>query len=121
MWKIGKILALMVVGGIVTYYVTGLLVFILLGKPQSADDELNRIFLIWGAALFGFLAPGFMVRSMGYQGAQKIVGTLALMAASGIISLFVLGPYGVAIIAFLVPGVIIWYRHRRGTRKEQSG
>ena len=70
----------------------------------------------------------------------KILGTLALMVTSGMVALaaaiFILmdlgsrlhdnyeyyGKYpalffGPAAIAFLAPGVVVWYLHKRGTRK----
>jgi hypothetical protein len=121
MWKFVKILALMVVSGVVTLYVTGLMVMLLLGKPQNGVDELNHAFLVWGAAVIGFLAPGFLVRYIGYERVLKIVWPLALTAASGLVALFVLGPFGLAIVVILVPGVIVWYRHQHGGRKGQSG
>jgi hypothetical protein len=73
-----------------------------------------------------------------------ILGTLVLMVASGIVTLVVAifffaglglrlhdnyeyyGKYpllffGPAAIGFLAPGVVVWYLHKRGTRKGRSG
>ncbi len=73
----------------------------------------------------------------------KLLGTLALMVASGIVTLAVAvvilmivglrlydnyeyyGKYpalffGPAAIGFLTPGVVVWYLHKRGTRKGRS-
>ena len=135
----------MVVSGVVTLFVTMLIVMELGGKPQSGYESTIYGVLAWGAGLIGFLAPGILVWYMdrkGYERARKIVGTLALMVVSGIVPLFVagfmllefegkihgnlkgalwLGAYGLAIIGFLASGVVIWYLHKRGTKKGQSG
>ena len=74
----------------------------------------------------------------------KIVGTLALMVVSGIVTFvatqfywFQLGlqrydnfmyydnrssvlTWGLAVIVFLAPGVLVWYLHNRTTRKGRS-
>jgi hypothetical protein len=146
LWKIVRILAAMVVSGVVTLFVT-MLILMELGSKFHGNYEYYGQYpvLVWGPAVIGFLAPGVLVWYMdqrGYERARKIVGTLALMVVSGIVPLFVagfmllefegkihgnlkgalwLGAYGLAIIGFLSSGVIVWYLHKRGTRKGQSG
>ena len=69
----------------------------------------------------------------------KIVATLLSMVISGLVPLFVagfmllefegrihgalsgalwLGAYGLAIVGFLASGVVVWYLHKRTTRKK---
>lgn len=143
MWKIVRILAAMVVSGIVTLFVTMLILMELGGRLHGQYDYYAGYtalqVLVWAVVLIGFLAPAVVVWYMdrrGYERPRKIVGTLALMVVSGVVPLFVagfmllefedkihgnlkgafwLGAYGLAIIGFLAPGVVVWYLHRRGT------
>ena len=145
MWRIIRLLAAMVVGGSVTLFVT-LLILMEMGLKYHGNYEYyghQNPVLIWGIALIGCLAPGVLVWYLECKRACKIVGTLALMAVCGIVPLCVagfvlmefgerihgnsmkaalwLGVYSFAVIGFLIPGVIAWYRHKRGARNGQSG
>ena len=78
-------------------------------------------------AAIGFLAPGVLLWHMdrrGYERARKIVGTLSLMVC-GIVPLYVTGLmpmraalWGLGIIGFSASGVIVWYLHKRKSRKK---
>ena len=133
MWKFVRMLAAlaaMVVSGVVTLFVT-ILILMKLGSKFHGDYEYYSQYpvLVWGPAVIGFLAPGVLAWYMdqrGYERALKIVGTLAVAGfllrkiGCNLGSLW-LGVYGLAIIGFLSSGVIVWYLHKRGTRKGQSG
>ena len=144
MWKIVATLASMVVSGIGTYAVLALTAMVLGGQLHGNYMYYDSVVLgPWGltATAIGFFAPGIVVWYLdkrGYKNAWKIfLGALALMMVNGFGThmvmeeiLFTLGKYfGAAVvcgllalspIGFLAPGVVVWYLHKRGTRKEQS-
>ena len=97
--------------------------------------------LIWGPDAIGFLAPGVVVwylHKRGFKSAWKIVATLALMVVSGTVTYVVQsyifwqlgsqlhgeanyyatypaaiwGLWGLCILGFLAPGVVVWYLHK---------
>lgn len=67
MWKIIRILAAMVVSGIVTFYVT----LLSLGKPQSDNEVLINGEISIVAAIFAFLAPAVVVSYLHRRGTRK--------------------------------------------------
>ena len=104
---------------------------------------------LWGPVVIGFLAPGVVVWYLdrrGFNKGWKVVGTLALMAVSGVITYAVewqiiwelgrrlqgdefyywrypavtLGFYVSAIIGFLAPRMIVWKLHRKAMTNEHS-
>lgn len=143
MWKIAATGASMAVGGAVTFFVTILVLTELGTRFHGNYEYYGRYpVLFLGPAALGFLAPGIVIWHLdrrGVQSAWKVAGTLALMVISGVVTYAVAfqlvgelgrrlqgddnydsmypalacGFYGLAIIGFLAPGVIVWYLHRK--------
>ena len=143
MWKIVATGASMAVGGAVTFFVTILVLMELGTKFHDNYEYYGRYpVLFLGPAVLGFLAPGVVVWYLDRRGVQsgwKVAGTLALMVVSGVVTYAVAfqivgelerrlqgddndysmypalawGFYGLAVVGFLAPGVIVWYLHRK--------
>ena len=131
MWTFCRLLAAMAVAGIATFLVAQLA----LGKPQSGDEVLTNTRISIAAAILASLAPfilDYYLRHKGYERARNLFGTLTLMTVIGFVILFVagfillefehrihsrtmknalwLGAFALAILGFLAPGLIVWYR-----------
>jgi hypothetical protein len=141
MWKIAVTVLSMVVSGVVTFYVSALVVLEMGGKLYAQQHPL----LVFGPTVIGFLVPGVVVwylDQMRIKSAWKVAGTLASMAASGI-AMFILTMFinwqvlhallsdnvffialllghALTAIAVLAPGVIVWRSHKRGTTDDRS-
>ena len=150
MWKIVAAVGWMAVSGAVTFFVTVLVLMELGTRLHRSYEYFGQYpVLLWGPTVVGFLAPGVAVWYLDRRGIKKrwkVAGTLALMVAGGIITYVVelqiiwamgrrlqgdeiyywrypavnLGFHGFAFIGFLVPGMIVWYLHRKAMANGRS-
>jgi hypothetical protein len=74
----------MVVGGVVTFYVTGLS----LGKPKSSEEASRNFWIVIAAAIVVFLIPRILVGILdrfGYTNAWKVWLVVYVVIVEGVV------------------------------------